>query len=270
MTPITEAEFHEISDYINANYGVNLEKKRALIEGRLGCYVKSLGFNNYHDYFEYVINDPTDSELATLLNRLTTNHTFFMREEKHFVFYLSTVLPWIANDLRSNDLRAWSAGCSSGQEPYTLSIVTLNYLKERGLRWNSIILATDISENALAYGSDGAYPAEEIETLPPEWRNEWFEDIGGGSFRVKQTLRANVAFKRFNLLDPFEVKSPFHLIMCRNVMIYFDNDTKTRIVQKFYDALTPGGYLFIGHSESLSAIETNFKYVKPSIYQKSI
>jgi chemotaxis protein methyltransferase CheR len=148
--------------------------------------------------------------------------------------------------------------------------VTLDYMKERGLGWDSVILATDIAEGALAYGSDGVYPGDELETLPRAWRDEWFDDVGGGMFRVKKTLRANVAFKRFNLLDPFDVKSPFHLILCRNVMIYFDNDTKARLISKFYDAIAPGGYFFIGHSESLSAFKNEFEYVKPSIYRKPV
>jgi chemotaxis protein methyltransferase CheR len=268
MTSLTDAEFRDIAGYIHTNYGVNLGKKRFLIEGRLGYYVSSLGFETYHDYFNYAKNDATGKEMANLLNRLTTNHTYFMREEKHFEFYRTETLPWIADDLGAADLRAWSAGCSTGQEPYTLSIITLNYLKKRGFKWDSVILATDISESALAYGSEGVYPAEEIETLPGDWRDEWFERAGDESFRVTKKLRANVAFKRANLLEPFEVKNPFHVIMCRNVMIYFDNDTKTRLIAKFYDALMPGGYLFIGHSESLSSLDNEFNYIKPSIYRK--
>jgi chemotaxis protein methyltransferase CheR len=193
-----------------------------------------------------------------------------MREEKHFEFYRSTVLPWVSGELNATDLRVWSAGCSSGQEPYTLSIVTLDYLDENGLALDSVILATDISESALAYGGEGIYPAEELSTLPGTWRDAWFERAGADSFRVNARLRANVAFKRANLLEPFDVKRPFHFIMCRNVMIYFDNDTKSRIVEKFYDALIPGGYFIIGHSESLSVIENEFSYVKPSIYRKPL
>jgi chemotaxis protein methyltransferase CheR len=268
MTPLTDPEFHEIVDFVNHNYGVNLDKKRFLIEGRLGSRVGSLGFDSYREYFEYAKNDPTGRELAALINRLTTNHTFFMREEKHFEFYRATILPWIADELGDADLRAWSAGCSSGQEPYALSIITLNYLAERGLRWDSVILATDISEGALAYGREGIYPAREIETLPGAWRDAWFERIGDDSFRVCGKLRDNVAFRRANLLDPFEVKRPFHVIMCRNVMIYFDKETKSRVVSKFHDALAPGGYLLIGHSESLSTFRNEFEYVSPSVYRK--
>jgi chemotaxis protein methyltransferase CheR len=265
---LSDAEFHEIVDYIHNNYGVNLQKKRFLVEGRLGCHIGSLGFNSYHDYFEHAKDDATGRELADLLNRLTTNHTYFMREEKHFDFYYSTVLPWIADDLGDTDLRAWSAGCSSGQEPYTLAMVTLNYLKEHGLHWDASILATDISESALEYGSEGVYPADELATLPDGWRDAWFDKIGDGSFKVNAKLRANVAFKRSNLLDPFEVKRPFHIIMCRNVMIYFDNETRAHLIAKFYEALAPGGYFIIGHSESLSAVDNQLGYIKPSIYRK--
>jgi chemotaxis protein methyltransferase CheR len=267
---LTDAEFHEISEYIKENYGVNLQKKRLLIEGRLGFYISSLGFDNYHDYFKYVKDDPTHQELANLLNRLTTNHTFFMREEKHFEFYRDQVLPWVNTELGDTDLRAWSAGCSSGQEPYTLSIFTLNYLSEKRKKMDSVILATDISESALAYAREGVYPEDELNTLPEAWRDKWFDRINEHSFRVNKTLRANVAYKRLNLLDPFDVRKPFHIIICRNVMIYFDNQTRTRLVAKFHDALKPGGYLFIGHSESLSTLDNAFDYVKPSIYRKPL
>jgi chemotaxis protein methyltransferase CheR len=146
--------------------------------------------------------------------------------------------------------------------------VTLNYERERGLKWDSVILATDISEGALLYGSAGVYPASEVETLPLAWRSRWFEEAAAGSFRVKDELRSNVAFKKANLLEPFDVKTPFHAIMCRNVMIYFDKDDKVRLVSKFHDALRPGGYLFVGHSESLSTFKNDFEYIKPSVYRK--
>jgi chemotaxis protein methyltransferase CheR len=265
---LTDAEFREISEYIKQNYGVNLRKKRLLIEGRLGFYLSSRGFENYHDYFNYVKNDATHQELANLLNRLTTNHTFFMREEKHFEFYRDHVLPWVVTELGDTDLRVWSAGCSSGQEPYTLSIFTLNYLLEQGRKMDSVILATDISESALTDAREGIYPEDELNTLPCAWRDKWFERTGAHSWQVNKTLRKNVAFKRFNLLDPFDVRKPFHMIVCRNVMIYFENDTKTQLVAKFYDALKPGGYLFIGHSESLTSLDNKFEYVKPAIYRK--
>jgi chemotaxis protein methyltransferase CheR len=266
--PLTDAEFREISGYINANYGVDLKQKRLLIEARLSFYISSLGYKNYHEYFEYVKEDPTKKELANLLNRLTTNHTFFLREEDHFKFYRNRILPWVDKELKCDDLRVWSAGCSTGQEPYTLAAFTLNYLSERNRKMDSVILATDISERALAYADRGAYPENELKALPDIWRYKWFEKTDEHTYRVNEALRANVAFKRSNLLNPFSVKKPFHAIMCRNVMIYFDHDTRTRIMKKFHDALMPGGYLLVGYSESLSPASHEFEYVMPAIYRR--
>jgi chemotaxis protein methyltransferase CheR len=270
MIALTDSEFLEISNYIRKYYGVNLEKKRLLIEGRLGFYIHSLGFTSYREYFEYIKNDPTHQELANLLNRLTTNHTYFMREESHFEFYLKRVLPWVDEELHERDLRVWSAGCSSGQEPYTLAIITLNYLASKPHTWDSVILASDISERALCVARNGVYPKEELNALPTQWRNKWFEKCDDKSMRVTDELRANVAFKRANLMNPFQIKKPFHCIFCRNVMIYFDNATKETLMKKIYDALLPGGYFLIGHSESLSAIENRFTYISPSVYRKPL
>jgi chemotaxis protein methyltransferase CheR len=268
MITMTDAEFLEISEYIRFHYGVNLSKKRALIEGRLGFYVDSQGYASYKDYFEFMKNDPTHNELANFLNRLTTNHTFFLREEEHFRFYERTVLPWIEYVSDDRDLRVWCAGCSSGQEPYTLSIVTQNYLGARAAGWDSAILATDISDKALTTAKNGIYPTEELASLPEEWRRQYFTQFDENSLRVTPQLRKSVAFKHSNLLGAFHVKKPFHAIFCRNVMIYFDNDTRTALVNKFYKALRDGGYFFIGHSESLSSLDHEFKYVRPSIYRK--
>ncbi|MDR0519507.1 MAG: protein-glutamate O-methyltransferase CheR [Clostridiales Family XIII bacterium] len=289
IPPLTDAEFHEISEYIHSNYGVNLRKKRQLIEGRLGIYVWSLGFGSYHDYFMYAMKDPLRREFSNLISRLTTNHSFFMREKEHFEFYRDQVLPWVDAELGDSDLRVWSAGCSSGQEPYTLSIVTLEYYSNNGNSTRSsladisgggdsvappvadtVILASDISEEALIRARRGVYPASELDALPEAWRGAWFERVGEGCYRVSDALRANVAFKRSNLLDAFGARKPFHLIMCRNVMIYFDNETKNRVVNRFYDALRPGGYLLIGHSESLSPGASGFDYIRPSIYRKPL
>ncbi|MDR2157627.1 MAG: protein-glutamate O-methyltransferase CheR [Clostridiales Family XIII bacterium] len=268
MIAMTDSEFLEISGYIRKHYGVNLERKRPLIEGRLGFYIDSSGYASYKDYFEYMKNDPTHRELANFLNRLTTNHTFFLREEEHFDFYGRTVLPWIEHELNDRDLRVWSAGCSTGQEPYTLAIVTQNYIGARASEWDSVILASDISDKALTTARDGIYPAEELASVPDEWRRKYFTMHDRYSFKVTPDLRNKVAFKNFNLIEPFSVKKPFHAIFCKNVMIYFDSDTKSALVNKFYDALCDGGYFFIGHSESLSMLEHRFQYVNPSIYRK--
>jgi chemotaxis protein methyltransferase CheR len=268
MISLADDEFLAIAEYIRSHYGVNLEKKKALIEGRLGFHLLSMGFRSYREYFEYAKTDGGQREMANLVNRLTTNHTYFLREEEHFTWFEDHVLPWIDQELRTRDPRIWSAGCSTGQEPYTLSIVLLNYLGIRAADWDTTILATDISDNSLLMAQKGIYPDEDLVHLPLNWREKYFERQGQGFQKVTETLRKNVAFKQYNLLSPFSQRKPFHTIFCRNVMIYFAAETKTKLVQKFYDALVPGGYLFIGHSESLATLQHSFQYVSPSVYRK--
>ncbi|MDR0519990.1 MAG: protein-glutamate O-methyltransferase CheR [Clostridiales Family XIII bacterium] len=265
---LTDDEFREISEYINKNYGVDLTKKRLLIEGRLGQYIAELGFKNYHDYFIYATHRHSSREIANLINRLMTSHSFFMREKDHFEFYRSHVLPWVDRELGDRDLRVWSAGCSSGQEPYTLSIIAMEYFSMCSRATDTVILASDISEEALRRARRGIYSSGELAALPHAWRVRWFREAGAAHFRVNEELRANVAFKCANLLDDMAAKKPFHLIMCRNVMIYFDAETKNRVLGKFYDALRSGGYLFVGHSETISLERSGFAYVAPSIYRK--
>jgi len=271
MLSLNEQELVEIAGFIKEKYGVNLAEKRMLVESRLGFYMLSKGFNTHGEYFKYAKNDPTGTEMANLINRITTNHTFFMRESDHLEFFINEVFPWIESLPDGKDLRLWCAGCATGEEPYGLSIHILEYLASRGLSPRAVdttILASDISEKALVTASEGVYPNENMLAIPPAWLAKYFIDLGDGNFRVTPELRANIAFKKINLLDPFIVKRPFHTIFCRNVMIYFDAETRYSLVKRLYDILTPGGYLFIGHSESLTSFPCGFKYVCPSVYRK--
>ncbi|MBR0597511.1 CheR family methyltransferase [Sinanaerobacter chloroacetimidivorans] len=268
MIYLKDDEFKTITSYIKTHYGVNLTQKRPLIEGRLSNYISDLGFDNYMDYFEYAKNDRVNDEMTMLINKLTTNHTYFFRENEHFEFYKDIVLPWVDKTLKVRDLRVWSAGCSSGQEPYTLSMITQEYLGSAAQEWDSTILASDISNKVLTIAKNGIYSREELSDVPHSWIKKYFRAHDEQRFVVSENLRKNVAYRNFNLLSPFEFKKPFQAIFCRNVMIYFDMPTKNEIINKFYDVLLPGGYFFIGHSESLSACDHKFKYIKPSIYQK--
>ncbi len=268
MIELTDKEFLQISTYIKNNYGVNLEKKRALIEGRLGFYISTKGYDNYSDYFDYAINEPSKQEMANMINRLTTNHTFFMREEDHFVFYRETVLPWIENTLKTKDLRVWSAGCSTGQEPYTIAMTNLDYIGPAGNDWDATVLASDISNRALSTATTGIYSQNDVSDIPGGWLTKYFEQLDDEHVRITKKLRSSVAFRSINLLDDFNFKKQFHAIFCRNVMIYFDITTKTEIIKKFHRLLVPGGYLFLGHSESLSTMTHDFTYVRPSVYKK--
>jgi len=242
-----------------------------LVESRLGCYMQSKGFETYEAYFTYAKNDPTGAEMANLINRITTNHTFFMRESDHLEFFTKEVFPWIEKQPDGKDMRVWCAGCATGEEPYGLAIHILDHLSKRGLSPKAIdmtILASDISERALATASEGIYPHEELQAIQPEWLAKYFKDLFNGNFQVSRELRSCVAFKKINLLEPFVVKKPFHTVFCRNVMIYFDSETRISLIKRLNEIMAPGAYLFIGHSESLTSFPHGFKYVKPSIYRK--
>ncbi|MEI8217048.1 MAG: protein-glutamate O-methyltransferase CheR [Eubacteriales bacterium] len=268
MICLTDGEFVAISSYFKSCYGVNLTSKKPLIEGRLGNYIEQLGYKNYTDYFEFAKTDSTGNEISVLINKLTTNHTYFMREVEHFQFFKDRILPWVDKDLSSKDLRVWSAGCSSGQEPYTLAMIAKDYLGSSASSWDYSLLASDISEKALIAAKLGIYPKLELEEMPKAWLNEYFTILDENSYVISEKIKGQVSFRNFNLLSPFNFKKPFHAIFCRNVMIYFDIPTKNEIIDKFYDALLPGGYFIISLSESLSSCTHKFKYVMPSVYQK--
>ena len=266
---IQDDDFREFASYIKRDFGINLSSKKILVEGRLGLMLANKGFENFRDYFIFVKNDPTGAELNELLNRVTTNHTFFMREKVHFDFFRSRVLPELKTKVKDQDLRIWSAGCSTGEEPYTLAIILDECFGFEKHQWDTKILATDISQRALEAAETGRYPEEALEQIPSTWKKRYFKPCGNQEYQVQDKIRSEVIFRTLNLMDHhFPFRRKFHAIFCRNVMIYFDNPTKLQLVQKYYDLTEPGGYLFIGHSESINRLETGYSYVMPAIYQK--
>ena len=269
MIKITDREFQIITDYLRDNFGINLKKKRTLIESRLNTHLIRFGFDSYSDYFDYVLSDTSGDELSQMINILTTNFSYFMREWEHFRYFRDAVLPEVTKKLSQKDLRVWSAGCSTGQEPYTLAMLISDYLNERKIAWDTKVLATDISAKVLKTAERGIYDSESLRKVPTTWKMSYFKQLSGTSWEVKEELRQEVIFRRFNLMEEvFPFKSKFHVIFCRNVMIYFNDETKRALIEKFYDALDDGGYLFIGQSESITRNETKFNYVMPSIYKK--
>lgn len=269
MLAINETEFLRLIGYMKNNYGINLTQKKTLIEGRLSNTIIEKGFDSFGEYFNFVFSDKTCGEIETLINKLTTNHTFFMRESKHFDYFRNTVLPYLAESIRDRDLRIWSAGCSTGEEPYTLQMIMNDYFGNNSVFWDKKILATDISTRALEIAKVGKYPLEAISEITPFWKLNYFEKLDGENVRVKESIRENVIFRKFNLMEEqFPFKRKFHVIFCRNVMIYFEKNTKQLLVNKFYDCLDKGGYLFIGHSETIDKEETDFKYIIPAVYRK--
>lgn len=270
MITITEKEFTKFAEYIKANYGIHLKKeKNTLITNRLQGVLVAEGFKSFSEYYDYIISNNNGEAITTFINKITTNHTFFMREADHFTFLKDTVLPTLASNCRDKDLRIWSAACSSGEEPYTLAMVIDDFFGREKVGWDTKILATDISSKALAIARNGVYGNDNIAALPVQWRTNYLKKIDGENSVVIDKIKNEVIFRSFNLMERvFPFKKKFHVIFCRNVMIYFDTPTKEELIRKLYDMTEYGGYLFIGHSEALTKETTKYKYVRPAVYRK--
>ncbi len=269
MINLKDSEFRKLTSYMKANYGINLTEKRLLIEGRLSNMITDKGFSNFSDYLEFVFKGTSENEISDLINKLTTNHTFFMREADHFEYFRDTVLPYLEVSSKTKDLRIWSAGCSSGEEPYTLAMIIADYFGEHKFMWNTRILATDISQKVLEAAERGVYSAEAVNTVPKYWGLRYFNKIEDKNYQISEEIRKEIIYRNFNLMtEIFPFKKKFHVIFCRNVMIYFEPKTKMELINKFYDMTESGGYLFIGHSESVNKDETKYKYIMPAVYRK--
>lgn len=266
MIRLTDKEFTDMVTFVKANYGINLLNKRQLIESRMYSVLRDKKLENFSDYFN-LIKQNDAKEITILLNKLTTNHTYFMREPAHFEFLKTVILPGIVKKSSNKEIRIWSAGCSSGEEAYSTVMVIKEFLGFQSSQWDFQILATDISANAMEKAQHGTYDAESLKNLDTSWIRKYFV-LKDGSYQLKPEVKKEVVFKHFNLMDPIPFLKKFDLIFCRNVMIYFDQTTKNALINKFYDAIKPGGYLFIGHSETVQRDQSKFKYIQPSVYQK--
>jgi chemotaxis protein methyltransferase CheR len=271
---LTKEEFHLISSLVYEKFGINLgEQKRTLVIERLQKELRQGGFSSFKEYYDHVMQDTTGQALLTMIDKISTNHTFFFREEGHFDLLTAEILPKTLQKLpgAGQDLRFWSAGCSSGEEPYSLAMTISEFL---GPRINNIIpsiLATDISVTALAKASRGVYAETETAKILSSLKNRYFVRLEDGTWAVKQSLKKMILFRRLNLMRrAYPFKNKFHVIFCRNVMIYFDAPTRQALLERFYACLEPEGYLFLGHSESLGRSSSLFKYIKPAVYQKVV
>ena len=269
---ITDAEFTRLVTYLHDNYGIDLHKKRVLIEGRLGNDLSKRGYTSYTAYLDDVMKDTTGAEITILLNRLTTNHTYFMREKEHYEFMEQVLLPELVASKKEKSIYLWSAGCSSGEEPYTTQMQLQEYLGASAGSWDTRILATDLSTKVLAKAQKAVYHVDSMKLLDPSWKTKYFDPVGDECFSVKNNIKKNVIFKMFNLMDPIPYrKHPFDLIFWRNVMIYFDLEIKLALTNRFFDVLAPGGYLFIGHAESIPRDKAQqWEYVRSAIYRKPL
>ncbi|WP_027400142.1 CheR family methyltransferase [Anaerovorax odorimutans] len=266
MLEITQTDFLRLVKFVEKNYGIDLSKKKHLIEGRLSNFITDKGFADFSSYVDHILKKNT-ADVQELLNRLTTNHTFFMRESTHFDFFKNTILPQFEQKNKNKVLSIWSAGCSSGEEPYTLSMILADYFGPKFSQWDTRILATDISQKVLSQAKEAAYSENSIANVPDSWKKNYFMK-SGTKYTIVPKIKDNVIFRMFNLMDPIKFKMKFDIIFCRNVMIYFDQPTKDALINRFYHATNNGGYLLIGHSETLNRESTPYQYLMPATYKK--
>ncbi len=261
----TKKEYENLCRRIYDLCGINLAGKVELVESRLSKRVSSMNLTSYEQYFQAVDGDRSGKEQIWMLDALTTNKTSFYREIQHFDFLSQHILPTLDN----RRVRIWSAACSTGEEPYSIAIQLREQLRQIESR-DVKILATDISTKVLKLAHEAIYQETTLEPVPKAWRNKYFraENADQKTWRAIPEVRNMVRFARLNFMQEFPMKGPFDVIFCRNAMIYFDKPTQTMLVNRFYDLLKPGGFLLVGHSESLNGAPHNFKYIQPAVYQK--
>jgi len=271
---LTAGQFDKISTLVYRVSGIDLhEGKEELIKARLLKRLRHLRISDFEGYLKYLERDKSGTEIGTMVDFLTTNKTNFFRESKHLDFLKDEILP----GLSEGPIRIWSAGCSSGEEPYSIAIILTETIPAVELK-DVKILATDISDRMIERARRAVYDEESIKTLPPQMRHKYFikADVKphqgrshGSKYTVIPQLHSLVSFAKLNLMDEWPMRGLFDIIFCRNVMIYFDKPTQEKLIGRFWSMLREGGYLFVGHSESLTFLAHDFHYLKPAVYQKT-
>ncbi|MBI5374351.1 MAG: protein-glutamate O-methyltransferase [Candidatus Schekmanbacteria bacterium] len=265
---LKEAEFKKICRIVYSVCGIDLhEGKEELVKSRLSKRLRALNINSFENYLTFIEKEPSKKELNYMVDILTTNKTYFFRESQHFDLLKQKVIP----KLDHSKIRFWSAGCSSGEEPYTLSILLREEIPDID-KIDVKILATDISSRVLEKANSAVYEKEAFNDLPQAYLRKYFTSVGSNShqsFRVNENIMKTVYFAQLNLMEQWPMAGKFDVIFCRNVMIYFDRPTREKLINRFWDYLVPGGYLFVGHSESLTGLSHQFGYVQPAVYIKS-
>jgi len=262
VRPLTAMDFDLVRDLARDTCGISLpEAKKALVSSRLERLVRHYGFDSFTAYIHFVSRSRHSPEFTEFIDTLTTNHSGFWREPEHFVFLQKTVFPL------KNRARIWSAACATGEEPYTIAMCAV----DAGVQSCSVT-ATDISRAALGAAMRGEYEAPKTAALPTGWPDRYFTAVRtrpAAVLTVAPRVRALVAFSPLNLLQPFGHLGIFDVIFCRNVMIYFDQETRDRLVESLVAQLPEGGYLFTGHSETLLRLPPGLRYVQPATYRRA-
>jgi chemotaxis protein methyltransferase CheR len=271
---LTQEEFDKLSRFIYKESGIKMPPvKRVMLQSRLQRRLRELNLTSFKDYIEYVFSkEGLNNEIIHMLDVVSTNKTDFFREPVHFDFLTQNVLPeFMQQKSGTRVIKIWSAGCSSGEEPYTISIVLADFA-EKNPGFDFSILGTDISTQILQKAVDAIYKEERVSVIPIETKRKYFlksKDRIIPTVKVIQELRKRVHFGRLNFMDSYyDVPETFDVVFCRNVLIYFDRETQEKVIQKLCDKLRPDGYFFLGHSESIMNMQVPLKQVKPTIFKR--
>jgi chemotaxis protein methyltransferase CheR len=273
FTKLDDADFEKLRAYVYESCGITLDhSKHSLVVGRLQPVLTREGIANYGDYVARVKADHSGRLRSELVDRLSTNHTFFWRESDHFDYFTKTALPQAIDARRrsgNKTLRVWCAAASAGQEPYTLAALMMDTLGQEYAAWDAGLLATDISAQVLEKAKEGVYESEDVARLPEAMRQRHFVRQPDGRWQAHPKLRAEVTYRRFNLMNPsFPFKQPFDVVFIRNVMIYFDMPTKLALMGRLAAVMRPGAFMFIGAAESLPPEQRSFESVRPGVFRR--
>lgn len=267
--PPDDAALARIAAIAYRRFGLDMTEKQALLETRLAAWMHEMGLASYAALADRLEADVEGQLIRMLGDRVSTNHTYFNREPAHFDAFRSTILPEaLARKAAQRDLRIWCAGCSTGEEAYMLVMHLREAIGADYDAWRAGVLATDVSERALVKARAGVYTARAVDAVPEPLRARYFAPLPDGRFRIVERVRREVTFRRFNLMHAYPFRQPFDVTFCRNVMIYFDHATIGTLVQRFARHTAPGGYLVVGHAESLGDLQGLFSYVLPGVYRR--
>ncbi|MBP5198625.1 MAG: protein-glutamate O-methyltransferase CheR [Lachnospiraceae bacterium] len=267
---MTDEEFRRIYQLLKSKYGIDMSAKKEIVKGRLENFLRLSKYETYTEFINAMELDITGTLEGKMVDMLTTNHTYFFREPEHFDYLREVVLPELKKRENVNrDLCIWSAACSSGEEPYTLAMIIGEFFGLERDRWDTKVLATDISKEVLDKAARGIYTENQVKELPEHFKRYYFRQVEGtDKYEVKDFLKQEVIFREFNLMNPLPFKRKMHVVFLRNVMIYFDVETKKKLIKKIYDGMEDGGYLFIGKTETIDREDCPFRMIRSSIYKK--
>jgi chemotaxis protein methyltransferase CheR len=276
---LSDREFQRLSEFIYGECGIKMpNEKKTMLEARLQKRLRILGLRSFREYCDYLFSPSgMENELVHMIDVVTTNKTDFYREPRHFEYLVQKVLPELMTKYGAGinrNLMVWSAGCSTGEEPYTLAMVLGDFAERSpGLMFKHVILASDISTRVLEKAQRGVYEHEQVAPVPHEQKKKYLlrsKDKSKNLVRIVPALREVVRFRRINFIKGhFDMREPMDIIFCRNVIIYFDKSTQEVLLNRFCEHLSPGGYIFLGHSETLHGLDVPLTQVEPTVYMKS-